>query len=107
MNEGEREIVERERLCARVVELTHDRQRGAMLLGGPFVLAFAPKLSSELVESTRPAARVGCSWFPRTHLEGGPGLLRGPVREAPEALRGVELVDGRPQLSRGALDRRP
>ena len=53
MNESKREIVERERLCARVVQLAHDRQRGAMLLGGPFVLPVASQLSPELVESTR------------------------------------------------------
>ena len=96
MNECKREIVEGERLCARVVQFAHDRQRGAMLLGGPFVVAFTTKLRSDLVESTRLAARVGCGWWPRTNLEGVPGLLRCAVRKASKALPCIELVERRP-----------
>ena len=96
MNESEREIVEGERLCARVVEVTHDRQRGAMLLGGPFVLPVASQLSPELVQSTRLVLRVGSGRLLRTNLEGVPGLMSGAVRKAPQALPGVELVERRP-----------
>ena len=96
MNESEREIVECERLCAAVVQITHDRQRGAMLLGGSSVLPITSQLSSDLVELTRAVARVGDGWLPRTNLEGVPGLMRGAVRKAPKALSGVELVKRRP-----------
>ena len=40
VDESEGEVVERQRLGAPVAQLTHDRQRGAMLLDSPFVLAF-------------------------------------------------------------------
>ena len=96
VNESKREIVEGERLCARVVEVTHDRQRGEMLLGGPFVLPVASQLCPELVESTRLVLRVGSGRFLRTNLEGVPGLMSCAVREAPQALPGLELVERRP-----------
>ena len=96
MNECEREVVERERLRAPVVEVTHDRQRGAMLLGGPVVLPVASQLSRELVESTRLVLQVGSGRLMRTNLEGVPGLMSGAVRKAPQALPGVELVERRP-----------
>ena len=57
-SESEREVVERQRLGAPVTQLTDDRKRGAMLLDSPFVLAFTPKLRTELVESMRLAAAV-------------------------------------------------
>ena len=96
MNEGEREIVECERLCAAVVQITHDRQRGAMLLGGSSVLPITSQLSSDLVELTRAVPRVGDGCLPRTNLESVPRLLRGAVRKAPQTLPGVELVERRP-----------
>jgi hypothetical protein len=74
----------------------HDRQRGAMLLGGPVVLSVASQLSPELVESTRLVLRVGSGRFLGTNLEGVPGLMSGAVRKAPQALPGVELVERRP-----------
>ncbi len=39
-----REVVERQCLRLPVTELTHDRERGTMLLGCLFVLAFTSKL---------------------------------------------------------------
>ena len=95
MDESECEIVQRERFCAPVTEVAHDRQRGAVLLGSLFVLAVTPKLGSELVESPRSRARVDCGrlLLLRTQLEGVPGLLRGVRRQAPKALPGVELIE--------------
>ncbi len=93
VDESEREIVERQRFCARVVQFMHDRQRCAMSLGGPLVLAFTSKLRPELVELTRLATRVGWSRLPRTDFEDVPGLMRSPARKALQALAGVEVVD--------------
>ena len=53
MHESESEVVERQRLGLPVTELTHDRERGTMLLGCLFVLAFTSKLRSVLIESKR------------------------------------------------------
>ena len=86
MDESECEIVQRERFCAPVIEVAHDRQRGEMLLGGPVRTPVTPKLGSELVESTRSLAagrvRAG-SCFCGRNLEGVPGLMSGAVARRP------------------------
>jgi hypothetical protein len=58
MNESESEVVERQPLGTPVTELTHDCERGPMLLGRLFVIAFAPKLRPELIESKRLALQA-------------------------------------------------
>ena len=83
VNESEGEIVERESLCSPVIQIAHDRQREAMLLGSLFVFPVASKPRPELVESLRFAVRVGCGWFPLTKLQGATGLVGNAVREAP------------------------
>jgi len=103
VNESEGEIVQRESFCPPVTQIPHDRQREAMLLGSPFVLAVASKLRPELVQSLRLAVRVGCGRLPLTRLQGATGLVSSPTglvsnagREAAQALPGVELVERRP-----------
>ncbi len=63
MYESESEIVERQRLGLPVTERTHDRERGTMLLGRRFVLAFTSKLRPELVESKRLTLWVDRDWL--------------------------------------------
>ena len=63
MYESESEIVERQRLGLPVTECTHDRERGTMLLGCRFVLAFTSKLRPELIQSKRLLLRVDCDRF--------------------------------------------
>jgi hypothetical protein len=53
VNKSESEVVERQCLGTPVTDLTRDRERGLMLLGRLFVVAFAPELRPELVESMR------------------------------------------------------
>jgi hypothetical protein len=62
MYESESKVVERQRLGLSVTELTHDRERGTMLLGCPFVLAFTSKLRPLFIESKRLALPVDCDW---------------------------------------------
>ena len=64
MYESESEVVERQRLGLPVTELTHDRERGTMLLGCLFVLALTSKLRPELIELKRLTLPVDCDWFP-------------------------------------------
>jgi hypothetical protein len=64
MYESESEVVERQCLGLPVTELTHDRERGTMLLGCLFVLALTSKLRPELVELKRLTLPVDCDWFP-------------------------------------------
>jgi hypothetical protein len=63
MYESESEVVECQRLGLPVTELTHDREGGTMLLGCPFVVAFASKLRPELIESKRLTLPVDGDWF--------------------------------------------
>jgi hypothetical protein len=63
MYEGESEVVERQRLGLPVTELTHDRERGTMLPGCLFVLAFTSKLRPELIEPKRFTVPVDCERF--------------------------------------------
>jgi hypothetical protein len=46
-----------------ITELTRDRERGTMMLGCPFVIAFTSKLRPELIDSKRLAPPVDCDWF--------------------------------------------
>lgn len=68
VDEREGQVVQRQRLCAPVTELTQDPERGPMLLGRLFVIAFAPKLCAELIESKRSAVQACRGWFSLTKL---------------------------------------
>ena len=78
MYESESEVVERQCLRLPVTELTHDRERGTMLLGCLFVLAFTSKLRSVLIESKRLTLAVDRDWF------------------RPKGLREARALNGRP-----------
>jgi hypothetical protein len=105
MNERESEVVERQRLGAPVAQLTHDRKRGAVLLDSPFVLAFAPKLRTELVESMRLGAPVDLGRSPLMDLHEAMGSPRNAVRVALQVLSGGELVEARLSSPGDPLDR--
>jgi hypothetical protein len=68
VDESEGKVVQRQRLRAPVTELTQDPERGPMLLGRLFVIAFAPELRPELIESKRSAVQACCGWFSLTKL---------------------------------------
>jgi hypothetical protein len=85
MNESESEVVERQPLGTPVTELTHDCERGPMLLGRLFVIAFAPKLRPELIESKRLALQACCGWFPLTKLRRARPHVADSCRIAPTA----------------------
>jgi hypothetical protein len=110
VNQSESEVVERQRLGATVTHLTHDRKRGAMLLDRSFVLAFAPKLGTELVESMRLAAAVdlglsSLGWSPLVSLQEAMGPPRNAVRVALQVLPRGELVEARLSSPGALLDR--
>jgi hypothetical protein len=109
VDESESEVVQREGLCAPVTELTHDSQRGPMLLGRPCVIAFAPKLRPELIESKRTALQACWGGCPPTNLRRARPQATSPVRrdgcEALHALLNAELVAPRLELRGGRLDR--
>ena len=109
MHESESEIVERQRLGLPVTELTHDRERGTMLLGCLFVLAFTSKLRAELIESKRLTLPVDCDWFPPKGLRGTRSQRadhRGESgREVPQSLPKPELAEPRLKVLGSPLDR--
>jgi hypothetical protein len=109
MHESESEVVERQRLGLPVTELTHDRERGTMLLGCLFVLAFTSKLRPELIESKRLTLAVDRDWFRPKGLRGARFQLadhRGVTgREAPQSLPEPELAEPRPLFPESPLDR--
>jgi hypothetical protein len=86
MNEGEGEVVERQRLGAPVAKVAHDRKRGAMLHDSPFVIPVTSKLRAELVESMRPTTAVvyGRLWLPLVTLQEAMGPPRSAARVTPQ-----------------------
>ena len=64
MNESKSQVVARQRLGPPVTELTDDLERGQMLLGRLFAIAFPSKLRPERLQPTRFAVQVGAGWFP-------------------------------------------
>ena len=96
MYESESEVVERQRLRLPVTELTHDRERGTMLIGGLCVLAFTSKLRSVLIESKRLTLAVDRDRFRPESLRGARFQLADhwgvSGREAPQSLPKPELA---------------
>ena len=59
VDDGEREVVQRQSLGALVAEVANDRERGAVLRGGALVLPFPAELCPERVELVRLVRGIG------------------------------------------------
>jgi len=89
-----------------VTEITHDCERGAVLLGGLFAMAFTSKLRTELVVSKRLAVPVDFDSFRGANLRDGTGSLRSDACQALHVLLKTQIAEPRSQGPGSLLDRR-